>query len=366
MHKTFRIHVLPAQRGDCLWIEYGQDDAPRHILIDGGITSTGRDHLRKRIEEMAKPLHFELLLISHVDLDHIQGILHLLENPPADVTFGDIWFNGLDQMKQIGLETMGIKEGIRLSEILTERYKDVWNKAANGKAIALDRNDDVASYQLADGMAVTVLAPTHKHLAILCDRWEDVLKELHEAQGEAGGSESNAPPDVQIPGLEPMGADDDVDVEALALRRFDEDNTVPNGSSIALALQFNDKTALLLADAYPSVIVESLRRLSPNKPYAANIVKLAHHGSRANTDSTLVAWLNAPIWIFSSNGAGNTKHPHQEAVARVVQKKDENKTLAFNYRTRFNEMWDDTSLMHDYNYRVIYGDGTTPMTIYVS
>jgi len=49
MSNLYRIHVLPAQRGDALWIEYGTHDALNHILIDGGITATGRDQgLRTR------------------------------------------------------------------------------------------------------------------------------------------------------------------------------------------------------------------------------------------------------------------------------------------------------------------------------
>jgi hypothetical protein len=32
----FRIDMLPGREGDCLWIEYGDEDRPRRILIDGG------------------------------------------------------------------------------------------------------------------------------------------------------------------------------------------------------------------------------------------------------------------------------------------------------------------------------------------
>ena len=47
--KVFDIHVLPAQRGDSLWIEYGPAASPHHIIIDGGITKTGREHLKDRL-----------------------------------------------------------------------------------------------------------------------------------------------------------------------------------------------------------------------------------------------------------------------------------------------------------------------------
>ena len=49
--------------------------------------------------------------------------LQYLEDLPDGVTFGDIWFNGWDQMKAIGLEPMGVKEGIRLSELLKKNHK---------------------------------------------------------------------------------------------------------------------------------------------------------------------------------------------------------------------------------------------------
>ena len=37
----FRITMLPAEDGDCLLIETGEDAAPHRILIDGGRKRTG-------------------------------------------------------------------------------------------------------------------------------------------------------------------------------------------------------------------------------------------------------------------------------------------------------------------------------------
>jgi hypothetical protein len=36
MGKRFRITMLPALHGDCLWIEYGEEGDTHHVLIDGG------------------------------------------------------------------------------------------------------------------------------------------------------------------------------------------------------------------------------------------------------------------------------------------------------------------------------------------
>lgn len=362
MNNVYRIHVLPAQRGDALWIEYGPEDAPNHILIDGGITATGRDHLRMRVEEVGTPLHFELLVVTHIDLDHIQGVLQLLEDLPDGITFGDIWFNGWDQMKAIGLEPMGVKEGIRLSEILKEKHKATWNKAADGKAIALEPNGSVVTYSLDGGIKLTVLGPAHEQLVKLRERWDDVIEEFGSAEEAEDNGEEPPGLDLEIPGLEPMGP---IDVQALAESKFSEDHTIPNGSSIALVLEYDGRRALMLGDAYPSVIANSLRTLSPNGRFKADVVKLAHHGSRNNTDRALVSMLSAPTWIFSSNGASNTKHPHKESVARVLHDGKDVKTLVFNYRTSFNEVWDDNDLMDEFGYKVIYGNGQEPVSLHL-
>jgi beta-lactamase superfamily II metal-dependent hydrolase len=355
MSDIFRIHVLPAQRGDALWIEYGAEDAPKHILIDGGITATGRGHLRKRVDDLGTPLHFELLVVTHIDLDHIQGILEFLSNPPTGVTFGDIWFNGWDQLKGLGYRALGVSEGIALSEILL-KHKTTWNKQSNGDAIALKADGTPVTYSISDGMTLTVLAPTHSQLIKLQERWKEFVEEFKAKDKD----DDSAHPNLKNFGLEPMGP---IDVKALANSKFTEDDTVPNGSSIALLLEYGGKRALMLADAFPTVIAGSLRALSPKARFRADVVKLAHHGSRNNTNQALASTLSAPTWIFSSNGANNTKHPHREAVARVLHDAEAVKTLVFNYRTEFNNVWDDDELREEHGYETVYGDGVSPVVV---
>ena len=95
----FTVEMLPAQNGDCLWIEYGKGANRHRILIDGGRSPTYQE-LARRIHQLdASERHFELLVVTHVDSDHIQGIIPLLQ---ADfgITYGDVWFNGWKQLAQ--------------------------------------------------------------------------------------------------------------------------------------------------------------------------------------------------------------------------------------------------------------------------
>ena len=72
-----RLELLPAGRGDCLWLEYGNPRHPRIVLIDGGIESTA-PLLERRIRQAMRQrgvslLHIDLLVVTHIDTDHIDG-----------------------------------------------------------------------------------------------------------------------------------------------------------------------------------------------------------------------------------------------------------------------------------------------------
>ena len=66
-------------------LHFGSKDDPHLILIDGGPANVYKPHLRPRLRRSAKraeldeqdPLPVDLLMVSHVDDDHIQGILEL-------------------------------------------------------------------------------------------------------------------------------------------------------------------------------------------------------------------------------------------------------------------------------------------------
>ena len=93
--------MLPAGNGDCLWLEYGPPGATRIVIIDGGVRDTA-GVLQRRIdaacrERGSESLEVELLVVTHIDNDHIQGILALLAGRPA-LRVKDVWFNGRPQL----------------------------------------------------------------------------------------------------------------------------------------------------------------------------------------------------------------------------------------------------------------------------
>ena len=116
-----RIDMLPAAQGDALWIEYGDEHSPKRILIDGGTKGSWKEGLRARIEGLpAADRHFELLIVTHIDADHIDGALKLLQDETLGTSFGDVWFNGWRHLPET-LEPLGPVAGERLTDAIVER-----------------------------------------------------------------------------------------------------------------------------------------------------------------------------------------------------------------------------------------------------
>jgi beta-lactamase superfamily II metal-dependent hydrolase len=145
-------------------------------------------------------------------------------------------------------------------------------------------------------------------------------------------------------------------VDALAAEPFSEDAGAPNGSSIALLAEFGGAAAVFGADAYPSVLAASIRRLLQQRGtqrLKIDAFKLAHHGSKNNLSAELLELLDCPRYLLSSNG-DHFCHPDRQAVARLVKHGGTRPALHFNYRSRFNDVWERADLQQKYAYTANY------------
>jgi beta-lactamase superfamily II metal-dependent hydrolase len=343
----FDIEMLPAREGDCLWIRYGDAQAPHQILIDGGRLGTYRE-LKTRLQDLPADLReFELLVITHVDRDHIEGVLAMMEDPDLAVRFKEVWFNGYDHLQGTELETFGAVQGERLTTALLRR-KERWNKSFHGGPVKIPDQGALPTVPLAGGLTLTILSPDSTKLANLLPQWE---KECEEA-GLQPGIEARL---SEIDGLETLGGLPDV--EKLAAKPLKADTTLPNGSSIALLAEYQGVRVLLGADAHIDRLIPSLQALiGDGERLPLDAFKLAHHGSSGNVSQQLLELVDCPRYLVSTNGS-YFKHPTAEAIARVLKFGGANKTLFFNYDSDFTKVWLDDTLQADYGYQPEYPPG---------
>lgn len=367
----YTIEMLPAYLGDAFWIEYGDAASPSRILIDGGLVGTA-DAIKAKIDAVSAKegrCKLELLVISHIDADHIEGIIKLLGEPNLPLEIEDLWFNGRHHLPDPEASTedefLGAKQGEFLSALICERGLP-WNKAFKGDTVfvPLAHKANLPRKELPGGMELVLLSPTYMELLKLSERWEDALQEAgllhttHEEVMEAlRNSRTLSPEDEFLGGDEPLG------VEELVSLKESFDRSVANGSSIAFVASFAGKRCLFGGDAYSPVLSESAKRLAKEENrerVSLDAFKIPHHGSKSNIHDDLLERLDCRRFLISTDG-GRFKHPDRQAIARLVGGRwrpqpqlDKGVELHFNYRSESNEEWNDEELWGRWNYKTSY------------
>ena len=167
----FKLHVVQAKYGDALILSFGRPASPHHILIDGGPSGNYAADLEPALDEIAgKGGKLDLVVLSHVDSDHVIGVLDLFAAVEEDLVsdrdprtqIAGLWHNSFERtidptgevaeqmqvmMKMARAANMtmratadtfyGIKEGNRL-RILAQKLKIPSNKGFKGDVLLAD------------------------------------------------------------------------------------------------------------------------------------------------------------------------------------------------------------------------------------
>jgi len=345
----FSIEMLPAKDGDCLWIEYGKTDEVHRVVIDGGPLGAS-DALRSRIEALpVADRNLELLIVTHIDSDHIAGIVKLFQSPPEGLFIRQVWFNAYRHLVE---GYLGAKEAEFLTVYLQkieDKRPGFWNGAFGGKAVVVPDEGPLPQRNLGGGLKLTVLGPDAKALRALKRDWDEVIGE-YMTPGSLEEAEELLKKDKRYrPGY--LGA---IDVHELAQQPFAEDTSAANGSSIIIVAEYDKKKCLLAADAFPSKIAAGLNRFRNGGgrcPFDA--VKVPHHGSQHNNSNELYQGIDSPVFLISTDGSKH-EHPDQEAIARILDNKRRKVKLVFNYASDFNSVWNSEKLKGSARYTTCY------------
>lgn len=344
MTDIFTLEMLPAREGDCLWITYGDETSKRHVLIDGGRSATGKA-VRKKIAALPEDeRRLELIVASHVDRDHIEGLLALAEDKFGGVEIGDIWFNGYTHLVN-GFIPFGAVQGERLGDALIANGLP-WNEAFGRKRVAIEEGEPIRLPDLPGGLRLTLLSPTPAKL--------QAMKAVWEAEVRIAGMKAGLPAEQALPrGFRRMGP---IDVDTLAASQFEDDHAEANGTSIALLAEFAGRRVLLSADAHGDVLTASLKTLANGGRLKLDAFKIPHHGSAHNLSREMLDLIECKRFLVSTNGS-YFNHPDSSAISRIVRHGGERPEIVFNYRTDETESWEDANLQSRFEYSTVYPGG---------
>ena len=354
MNKMFNIEMLPAGHGDCIYIEYGDSKNPFRVLIDAGPYYGFKD-LAKRIDGLSNlSLDFELFVITHIDCDHVDGAIKLLGAKPSGLNIKDVWFNAYEHLFE-EKDKMGAKHGEMLSALI-ETFQLPWNNAPefNGGSICITIPKSLPEVLLDGKLKLTILSPNMKELAELESSWKkDVLK----AGLEPGSREEALKLLKKNARLKPpkdlLGAPK---IKSSAKKKFHQDTSEANATSIAFLAEYENKKYIFAGDAHPDVLVDSIKTLLHSRgesKLALDAFKVSHHGSKGNTNVELLELLDCKQFLFSTNG-NYFKHPDEEAIARIIINSGPDVHLFFNYYSDTTKVWKDSTLQKKFEYQTHY------------
>lgn len=342
----YNIHLLPATFGDAILIEYGTKAAPHYILIDGGPYYVF-DEVFEAIRRIAPAMEaLELLVVTHIDIDHIDGTVKMLNQSNLPFQIKEIWFNGREQlMEAANSDILGSLQGEYLTDLIADK-KLPHNQCVKGKPICITDYNKLPVILLPGGMEITLLSPGRQALVDLIPVWDEELKDKN--------VESEWETDTRY--ADDLLGETELDVEALQLTEAKGDKSAANCSSIAFIAAYKGKRCLFAADAPSDALLAAINPMleaSGEERLQVDAWKLAHHGSKKSTQDHVMEKIDCKTMLISSDGK-RYRHPDTPVIAKLISNNGPDLSFYFNYRTAFNEMWDNENLKEQYRYEVVY------------
>lgn len=381
-----KIKMYPAQEGDAFLVSFETGSCTKNILIDMGLSCTYRSRIKADLVELSSlGQKLDLLIITHIDQDHIQGAIEFIKENGEDhkiIQVERVWHNSyrhlqfdktghlseaendilsqmiLQNIKPIpeGRSNVSAKQGSSLSSLLLE-YKYNWNISSDLQAINIDVQNN---YDL-DDIIIKLLSPDTDKLKKLERFW---LKELQKKKYKFSITDEKIFDDAfeffmmnnseEIGKKENISSSNKLDIDKLSIVDAPDnevDSSPTNGSSISFVIEYDNKKLLFLADAHEDIIVKSLREIYDDEVLHFDAIKIPHHGSNNNFSTTISNMIESKRYFVSTN-ASKHHHPNAEVIAKIIAKPI-HKTIYFNYSHDISNIIDDEELMSKYSYDVV-------------
>jgi hypothetical protein len=227
------------------------------------------------------------------------------------ITAPRLWHNSFSEIVgDVDIDAATVNDAISLS------VPDGENLSVFANAIGTDVNKGAAGKLIAPGFdakgfapaKITILNPGKEELEDLKKEWAKAAKKKAAADGET----------------QALGE--------LDLKEFKEDNSVLNLSSITMLVEWKGRRILLTGDQRGDFVLRSLEELGlkeEGKPFHVDILKVPHHGSKANVQKKFIAGVTADTYVFSANGRDQNPDPEVLEIVAHEARKGRSFTMAF-------------------------------------
>jgi hypothetical protein len=327
-----KLHVVQAEYGDCLILESGTAKNSATVLIDGGPYQTFEKHLKPTLQKLPVNRTLDLVVLSHIDNDHIIGLVDLFEEIRDQrehgtkelIKISKLWHNSFNDLFQIDEDTNTFLKNSFLTlnfkskdaqtkaerfitSIIMKGYQQATDLTALAKLLKVPINPEFHKLVLVEDttkiikfkdITFRVLGPTKKNLDRLREEWKDWLKKKKLNQN--------------------------LEFDLLQIL----DKSIPNLSSIMLLADCKNKRILFTGDGSGDDIVEVLSynaMLDKQGKFHVDVLKVPHHGSDRNISPEFFNTVSADYYVISANGRDD--NPSIDTLKWIIESNNkENKS----------------------------------------
>lgn len=309
-----KFEALQARYGDCLLLTFLKDGKPTRLLVDGGPGTVFRNAIKPRLEKEAqtpgqRPVRLDAIMVSHIDEDHILGVLDLLEDtredtsppgPLCDIRW--LFHNSFDSL--LGEGEGGAARGLKAPTLLagiggaTDILDGVPEPKQESLLVLQSYGQGSKLATLAAAMKITRNPPDAATL--MFDSKAPVVKSLGPAKMTVLGPLKSEIDDLQREWLKWKSKQTDRPALAAYL-----DKSVPNLSSLVVLIEQDGHSILLTGDARGDKVLKGLEtagKLKGDTPFKVDILKLPHHGSSRNLAPDFFERIHADHYVVSGDG----------------------------------------------------------------
>lgn len=300
------IKLLKAGNGDSILISFFDENRKRRtILVDGGNNfNEYKKHLLEEVKFLIRRKSLlDLIVITHIDQDHIKGITYLIKefsrlnsDIPA-TTANKYWFNSAKKAKAGKRTTnfdISISEMEALELFLHQQPDDVWNIA----------DKIIAPYEFSFfNSKLTILSPNQAILAKFNQVYsnDDIASESSDYNFD----------------LKTLIAKEK---QRVIENNEDLDHKLENATSIAFLWERKQKSVLFTGDAVPHVIDQAIKDLITKRGIqrlVVDVVKLSHHASRRSISNDFLSLIDCSKFLISTNGK-KARLPNKSTIAKII------------------------------------------------
>lgn len=304
------LNVLQASYGDCMILKSGSQSKSsqtnsHHFLIDGGPASTYNIGLKEELQKIGeKGGRVDLLIVSHVDNDHINGLLKLMQdlslqkkgNNRWTIEIDALWYNAFSR-------TIGQRIEVRLRDLLSNT-RTVFKNRSRTQVTARGIREGHDLYQYAHDLAIEINPQFNNDTIIVTDKPKEL--KFGDIKFLVIGPTRKNLEDLRKQWLDWL----DKHEKALRTRAdyrlaIQADKSIPNLSSIMFLAKEDDDTILFTGDGLGEHVIYGLKQarlLGSSGSVHVNILKLPHHGSDRNITRDFFTNVTADKYLISANG----------------------------------------------------------------